>query len=138
MGRAMRPPVRASTAVLAAVLLLPGAGAAHASAADRYAAVGSPRTDFAAAGAHTLVVLPVYWTAPDAQTTTTLRGLARQVGDYWTEQTGGAITVPDAKITVNDWTRIPDPGMCDKESIFYAARDAAGVHAGTYHKHVIV
>jgi hypothetical protein len=109
------------------------------------AAVGSAWTDFAAAGEHTLVIVPVYWTAPDAQTTTTLRALARQTGDYWSEQTGGAVTVPDAKISVFNWLRIPDPVTCsDRDAIFFAARDAATAASGTYldsgsyHRHVLV
>ena len=101
-------------------------------------AVGPAQADFAAAGPHTLVVLPVYWTAPDAQTTTSLGALADKVGDYWSEQTSGALTVPDTSITVHDWMRIADPVTCDKEAIFFAALDAASVRAGSYHKHVLV
>src|SRR3954452_10847973 len=132
----MKLSVRAAVAVLVAVLPLLGAGAAYAGESDTVAATGT--FDAPAAGQHTLVVLPVFWTAPDAQTTTSLRALARQVGDYWSEQTGGAVTVPDANITVHDWMPIPDPVTCDRQAIFYAARDAANFHAGSYHKHVIV
>src|SRR5690349_3359920 len=98
MERPMRLFVRAAAAALAAVFLLPGADAAY---ADGPAAVGAGQPDFNAAGQHTVVILPVYWTAPDAQTTTSLRAHARQLGDYWSEQTNGALTVPDANITVH-------------------------------------
>jgi hypothetical protein len=133
---------RAAAGLVAVTLGLAGAVSAVAPAS---AAVAATWTDFAAAGEHTLAVVPVYWTAPDAQTTTTLRALARQTGDYWSEQTGGAITIPDAKITVFDWLRIPDPVTCgDRDAIFYAARDAAraasgtNVDAGAYHQHLLV
>jgi hypothetical protein len=126
--------VRAAVAAVAAVLPLTTAGAAQASEPDTVAVTDT----FVAAGEHTLVVLPVFWTAPDAQTRTSLHALARQVGDYWSEQTSGTLTVPDASITVHDWMRIADPVTCDKEAIFYAALSAANVRAGSYHKHVIV
>jgi hypothetical protein len=143
---------RAAEGLLAVVLGLVGAvsGVTPAFADSPPAVGGSPAvapawTDFAAAGEHSLAIVPVYWTAPDAQTPTTLRALARQTGDYWSEQTGGAVTIPDAKITVFNWLRIPDPGTCsDKDALFYAARDAAnaasGTHidAGAYHQHLLV
>ncbi|GAB1645609.1 hypothetical protein [Krasilnikovia sp. MM14-A1259] len=125
---------RAAVAALVAALSVFGAGVAHAGAT----AAGAAYSNFDAAGEHTVVVLPVYWTAPDAQTTTSLRALARQMGDYWSEQTNGAITVPEAKITVRDWMSIADPVTCDRDAIFYAALGAANERAGAYHKHVIV
>src|SRR3954454_20282422 len=114
----MRRHRRAAAGLVAVILALAGVVAAVTPAladADGSAPGGTPAasasawTDFAAAGEHSLVIVPVYWTPPDAQTTTTLRVLARQTGDYWSEQTGGAVAVPDAKISVFDWLPIPDP-----------------------------
>ena len=88
------------------------------------------------AGAHTLIVLPVYWTAPDAQTTTTLRTTAGQLASYWNTETAGAITVPT--VDVRDWAPIANPGSCNYGAIATAARAAHGVAAPTGRTHVLV
>ncbi|MBW6440269.1 hypothetical protein KZ829_41760 [Actinoplanes hulinensis] len=88
------------------------------------------------AGAHTLTVLPVHWTAPDSQTRTTLRATADRTAAYWSEQTAGAITVPT--IDVRDWVRIAAPNSCDYTAISNAAHAAHGVPASNSRDHVLI
>ncbi|WP_204298798.1 Ig-like domain-containing protein [Actinoplanes campanulatus] len=88
------------------------------------------------AGAHTLTVLPVYWTAPDSQTPATLRTAADATAAFWSEQTAGAITIPT--IDVRDWTSIPNPATCDYSGIANAARAAHGVASPTSRDHVLI
>ena len=84
----------------------------------------APVVSSSSAGAHSLTVVPVYWTAPDAQTPATLRGIAEQTAAYWSEQTAGAITVPT--VDVRPWAAITDPGTCDYWKIYNAAMAASG------------
>ncbi|MBO3742499.1 Ig-like domain-containing protein [Actinoplanes flavus] len=88
------------------------------------------------AGAHTLTVLPVYWTAPDSQTPATLRATADRTAAYWDEQTAGGITVPT--IDVRNWASIADPGTCNYTAIANAALAAHGVPASTSRNHVLI
>ncbi|GAB1694672.1 Ig-like domain-containing protein [Krasilnikovia sp. M28-CT-15] len=88
------------------------------------------------AGAHTLTVLPVYWTAPDSQTPTTLRASADKLAAYWNEQTAGGITIPT--IDVRNWVGIPNPGSCNYTAIANAAHAAHGVPAADSRNHYVV
>jgi hypothetical protein len=69
-------------------------------------------------GPHQLTVLPVYWTAPDSATRSTLTALAAATSAYWSAQSGGRIMITPA---VRDWARIPDPGSCDPVALANAA-----------------
>ncbi|GLW29068.1 Ig-like domain-containing protein [Actinoplanes regularis] len=98
--------------------------------------VVAPALPAGKAGAHTLTVLPVYWTAPDSQTPATLRATADKTAAYWTEQTAAGITVPT--IDVRNWVQIANPGSCDYSTIFNAARAANGTPAVDSRNHVLV
>jgi Gametolysin peptidase M11 len=88
-----------------------------------------------AAGTHSLVILPVYWTAPDSQTVSSLSALAEQSTRYWAQQSGGGITV---STVVKPWTRIADPGGCNADVITGRALAAAGIASPTTsHQHVM-
>ncbi|MDQ1603643.1 MAG: hypothetical protein QOE01_1488 [Actinomycetota bacterium] len=80
-------------------------------------------------GQHSLTVLPVYWSAPDSQTRSSLATTAGAVGSYWTDQTGGTVTfaAPD----VRDWAKIATPSSCDPSSLMNAALAANGLSAPT-------
>ncbi|RZU54454.1 hypothetical protein EV385_6405 [Krasilnikovia cinnamomea] len=89
------------------------------------------------AGAHSLTVVPVYWGAKDAQTTTTLRATADKVAAYWSAQTDGGITI--STIDVRDWTVIPKPASCnDYGAATNAALAATGVSGATLRNHVLL
>ncbi|HWS33989.1 MAG TPA: hypothetical protein VN408_14750 [Actinoplanes sp.] len=78
-------------------------------------------------GAHTLTVLPVFWTAKDAETSTSLTTLANQAKAYWAEQSGGGV---DISVDVRDWKSITAPtGSCDYTAVFNAALAAHGLSA---------
>ncbi len=89
----------------------------------------------AAVGSHTLTVLPVYWTSPDSTSTSTLASLANQTAQYWSEQSGGRITMTTS---VRDWAPIANPGTCDTPAIMRSALAAHGFAAGTSTDHVLV
>jgi hypothetical protein len=76
--------------------------------------VGVTATTQPVTGAHTLLVLPVFWSAKDDATQASLTGLATATATYWAEQSGGRITITP---TVRDWVRIADPGSCDPNRI---------------------
>lgn len=98
-------------------------------------AATSVRTAAATLGTHTLTVLPVNFGAPDAATPSHWTRMAQETADLWREQTGGALTVvPD----VRGWKTVTDPGTCDLDGIFAAARAAHGVAAPTATRHVLV
>lgn len=79
-------------------------------------------------GAHTLTVLPVYWTAKDTQTQGSLISLAERTSDYWAAQSDGAI---DISVTGRDWAKIAAPSGCDHTSIYNRALAAHGAAAPT-------
>lgn len=86
-------------------------------------------TTATAIGSHTLTMLPVFWTAKDAETTTSLTALANQAKTYWSEQSNGGI---DIDVEVRDWKSITAPsGSCNYTAIFNAALAAHDVPAST-------
>jgi len=82
------------------------------------ARVGATATTQPVTGTHTLLVLPVYWSAPDDATVASLTALTAATASYWSEQSGGQIKVTTS---VHDWARIADPGSCDANRISNAA-----------------
>lgn len=71
------------------------------------------------AGAHTLTVLPVYWSTPDDSAPVSLLStLAAATAEYWAEQSGGRIAITTQ---VRDWTRITDPRSCNPSALANAA-----------------
>jgi hypothetical protein len=86
-------------------------------------------------GAHSLTVLPVYWSAPDGATQSSLTQLASGVATYWSEQSGGRL---DIRPTVAPWLPITDPGSCDTGKIFGSALAANGMTSPTGTAHVVV
>lgn len=99
------------------------------------AEVGEQELAAAAIGVHTLVVLPVYWTAPDSATVTTLQGAATRTADYWSEQSGGRIAV---QTQVRGWAPIADPGGCDVETLWSRALAAHGITQVQANQHLLV
>ena len=97
-----------------------------------------PGTADAVVGAHTLTILPVYWTAPDA-TVGALGTLATQTADYWREQSAGRLAITTS---ARDWAAIPAPASCDSASLaamFNAATAAnPSVPAPSLTNHVLV
>jgi SH3-like domain-containing protein len=86
-------------------------------------------TQAATLGVHTLKVLPVFWSAKDTETQTSLTTLANQAKDYWAEQSGGSV---DVKIDVRDWRQVIAPtGGCNYTGIYQAALAAHRVSAPT-------
>ncbi|WP_165372775.1 DUF4214 domain-containing protein [Pengzhenrongella frigida] len=89
-------------------------------------------------GAHTLTVLPVYWTAPDTSTSA-LTTMATQTADYWREQSAGRL---DITHSTRAWAAITDPGSCSADglsAIFNAAMAAnPSVPAPSQTNHVLV
>jgi hypothetical protein len=75
-------------------------------------------------GTHTITVLPVYWTAPDSATRSSLTALAAATAAYWSAQSGGGISITP---TVRDWARIADPGSCDPAALANSALAANGL-----------
>lgn len=76
-------------------------------------------------GAHTLTVLPVYWSAPDdAAPLSVLTTLAAGTAEFWSAQSGGRIAVTPS---VRSWVRIDDPGSCSSSALANAALAAHGV-----------
>ena len=99
------------------------------------AAVGDDELAAAAIGVHTLVVLPVYWTAPDSATVTTLQGAATRTAEYWSEQSGGRIAV---QTEVRGWAQISDPGGCNTTTLRTRALAAHGITQFPANQHVVV
>lgn len=89
-----------------------------------------------AIGSHTLTVLPVYWDAapPSSPTTSTLKSLADQTAQYWSEQSAGRITTATA---VRAWAKIAPPTGCDTVGMFSNAMKANGLTTGT-NQHFLV
>jgi hypothetical protein len=83
----------------------------------------APATAELSTGPQTLLVLPVYWSAPDAATQASLTTTANATAAYWNAQSGNTLTIqPD----VHAWALIADPGSCDAPAIFNAAMLANG------------
>lgn len=89
----------------------------------------------AAAGNHTLTVLPVYWTSPDGTSKGTLDGLARQTAQFWAEQSSGRVST---SVSTRDWVRIADPGGCATDTIMERALAAHGIGSLSTNQHVLV
>ncbi|MBI4943321.1 MAG: Ig-like domain repeat protein [Actinobacteria bacterium] len=87
-------------------------------------------------GTHTLTLLPVYFTAKDSQTQTTLQNLADLTANFWTQQSGSRISMT---ATARDWKQVANPASCDYSAIYNAALAAHGVAAPTtLYQHVVV
>jgi hypothetical protein len=92
-----------------------------------------------AATAHTLTVLPVYWSAGPSVTTASLTTLASSTRDYWAAQTGGQLAI--STIDVRNWTNVAAPASCDSTAMMdlhARARSANGVGSPTSTSHVLV
>lgn len=89
----------------------------------------------AVVGNHTLTVLPVHWGNQDATTTATLASLANQTAQYWSEQSGGRISM---STSVRNWATIPNPQTCNTAAIMQSALAANGLSAGSATNHVLV
>ncbi|MEU4238424.1 M66 family metalloprotease [Actinoplanes sp. NPDC026619] len=78
-------------------------------------------------GAHSVTIVPVSAAVSDGTTVTALRQEARQLGDFWSAQSSGALTVPDTSISVHDWVTAPiNTGKCDIDAWKNAALTALG------------
>ena len=87
-------------------------------------------------GAHTVTILPVYWSSPDSQTQTTLAALGSQMHDYWAAQSGGAV---DLQVTTRDWKKVADPGGCNPTALYTSALAAHGISApANVNQHVVI
>ncbi len=84
----------------------------------------------------TITVLPVFWTAPDAQTPETLAALARTAGDYWATQSAGRVTT--SAVAARPWAQIPAPTGCDAAAIFNSALAANPAVGGGAYDRVVV
>lgn len=89
----------------------------------------------AAAAAHSITVLPVYWAAPDATTRAQLSTLATATSDYWSAQSGGSLALGT---DVRDWKQIADPGTCSTSALWSSALQAHGISGSTATSHVAV
>ncbi|WP_024287634.1 DUF4214 domain-containing protein [Cellulomonas sp. KRMCY2] len=86
--------------------------------------------------AHSLVILPVYWTATDGTTVAQLQTTAAGVASYWEGQSGGRI---DIQQSVRAWKPIAAPANCaDDEYILNAAWNAHGQPAVSPTQHIMV
>src|SRR3954451_603292 len=81
-----------------------------------------------ASGQHTLRLVPVYWSAPDSATQSSLQTLADQTAAYWNGQANGKFSVTSA--TVPNWIHIPNPGSCNMTTVVNSVL-AAGIPATT-------
>lgn len=81
-----------------------------------------------ATGAHSVTVLPVYWSAKDSQTQATLQNLANLTANFWEQQSNSRLTMT---ATALDWKPISAPSGCDYSGIYSAALAAHGVAAPT-------
>ncbi|NTW42051.1 MAG: DUF4214 domain-containing protein, partial [Cellulomonadaceae bacterium] len=88
-----------------------------------------------ATGAQTLTILPVYWTTPDAATTSSLQGVANATSQYWSEQTAGRLAIAT---DVRGWAKISDPGSCSTNLLYSRALAAHGLTALAPGQHVLV
>ena len=61
------------------------------------------------AGAHTITVLPVYWTSPDVGVAE-LEVMAAESAAYWSETSGGTMTFETP--VVEDWVEVSPPASC--------------------------
>lgn len=86
-------------------------------------------------GAHSLTVLPVYWSSKDGATVSSLTNVATSTAQYWTAQSGGRLSV---QASVRDWRAIPDPGSCNSTSIFDSAMAAHGNPPVSATQHVLI
>lgn len=89
----------------------------------------------ASLGAHTLHVLPVYWSAPDGATRSSLSAVASTTASYWSRQSAGRLTVAT---DVRDWAQVADPGSCDESALWQAALTAHGITSLGATEHVLV
>ncbi|GIF22282.1 hypothetical protein BJ973_002606 [Actinoplanes tereljensis] len=96
----------------------------------------------ALAGAHELTIVPVTTGTADSTTVGTLTQMGRQLGDFWSAQTSGALTVPDADITVHDWVTgsAISANDCDPEQWQDAALEALGRTADSFtgREHLVI
>ena len=89
--------------------------------------------------AHSLTVLPVYWSAGPSASTASLSTLATSARDYWSSQTGGQVAI--SSISVRDWKAVTPPTSCDTTAMMdlaASARSANGVGTPTSTSHVLV
>ncbi|WP_407341722.1 hypothetical protein [Pengzhenrongella phosphoraccumulans] len=88
-----------------------------AAAANPAGEAGADAT-LATVGQHHLTILPVYWSARDAANLASLRTVADQTAQFWSDQSNGQLSITT---TVNDWAQIADPGTCNVTTLFNAA-----------------
>jgi len=89
--------------------------------------------------AHSLVILPVYWTTGPDTDVATLRALGQSTADYWSEQSGGTVAVQS--IDVRGWQPVAAPASCgeaDMTALYNAAVTAHGVPGPAGTRHVVV
>jgi hypothetical protein len=120
---AMGAGLRGGQAVSIRLQTPPGSGDAAALSQAKVLAVSASgttvATSVAAAGAHTLTVLPVYWAAPDSATTASLTSLATGTAAYWAEQSDNQINI---STSVQAWKKITNPaGTCNATALLNAA-----------------
>lgn len=92
-------------------------------------------TDEVVLGAHTLTVLPVHF---GTQPPVDLASTAAASAQYWTEQSGGRISMT---AQVRGWAQVAQPASCSDaalSALFDAALQANGVAAPTSTHHVAV
>ncbi|MEU4620000.1 hypothetical protein AB0G04_08460 [Actinoplanes sp. NPDC023801] len=115
----------------------PGASSAAVVDATLTGSVQAASTQAVTLGAHSLTVLPVFWSVKDNETQASLTTLANQAKSYWAEQSGGRI---DIGVDVRDWKQATVPtGTCNYTGIYQAALAAHGVSApASANEHVAV
>ncbi|GAA2676761.1 beta strand repeat-containing protein [Actinoplanes palleronii] len=97
--------------------------------AARLTGTAAAATQEAAIGSHTLTVLPVFWSAKDAETPSSLTTLATKAKSYWAEQSNGGIAI---NVDVRDWKQVSAPsGSCNTTAIYQAALAANGLTSPT-------
>ncbi|MFD0524045.1 hypothetical protein [Paractinoplanes durhamensis] len=94
------------------------------------AAATSAALPSALAGAHTLTIVPISLGSDDGTTVTRLQTMGRQLGDFWSAQTSGGLTVADSGINVHAWVTATSsqvtPNDCDADQWKAAALDTLG------------
>jgi hypothetical protein len=88
---------------------------------------------------HSLTVLPVHWSGPDEQTTTSLTSLATKVGSFWRTQSRGAVRLSTP--IVRGWKKIAAPASCDYDALatlITTTKKAFGVTTASERDHVLV
>lgn len=87
-------------------------------------------------GAHTLTVLPIYWSGHEADTSVSvLSALASSTATYWADQSDDAIAITTS---VADWAEVDAPTSCDYSTLWNEALAANPTVQASSGHHVLV